>query len=85
VQESIVNLGNVQHVVMDEADRLFDLGFLDQVDTIMAACTSPNLRKYMFSATMMQGVEVSFDFTHKWMDAWMDILTDGWMDGWMNG
>lgn len=42
---------------MDEADRLFELGFVEQVDTVMSACTHRSLKRALFSATMMQGVE----------------------------
>ncbi len=58
IQHEVVDLSQVEWLVLDEADRLFDMGFLDQVDEIMAACTNPKLKKALFSATMMQGVEV---------------------------
>lgn len=48
---------SVEFLILDEADRLFELGFLDQVDTVMSACTNPKLKRALFSATMMQGVE----------------------------
>jgi ATP-dependent RNA helicase DDX52/ROK1 len=47
----------VRHIVLDEADRLLDDGFLDQVDEILAACTAPNLQKSLYSATMPSGIE----------------------------
>jgi len=52
-----IDLSSVEYLIMDEADRLFDLGFLEQVDEILGACTNQKLKKCMFSATMMQGVE----------------------------
>eukprot|EP00808_Paulinella_micropora_P008063 g14305.t1 len=52
-----LDLSGVQWLFLDEADRLFEMGFLDQVDEILAACTYPKLQRAMFSATMPQGVE----------------------------
>jgi ATP-dependent RNA helicase DDX52/ROK1 len=43
--------------VLDEADRLFDDDFLTQTDAILTACTSPRLKKALFSATLPSGVE----------------------------
>lgn len=57
VKEEIVDLSQVQHLVLDEADKLFEQGFLEQTDEIMAACTSARLQKCLFSATMPSGVE----------------------------
>lgn len=47
----------MRHLVLDEADKLMDLGFLEQTDEIFAACSGPNVRKYMFSATFTGQVE----------------------------
>ena len=38
-----VQLTTVQYLVLDEADKLLDMGFVDQVDRIIAACTHPEL------------------------------------------
>ncbi len=45
----------VEYLILDEADRLFDMGFMEQIDEIMAACTHTQLKRALFSATMMQG------------------------------
>ena len=42
---------------MDEADKMLDIGFLEQSDEIISACTHPKLQKCLFSATMPAGVE----------------------------
>ncbi|PWN45916.1 P-loop containing nucleoside triphosphate hydrolase protein [Ceraceosorus guamensis] len=52
-----IDLTNVRHLVLDEADRLLEDGFLEQTDTILAACSHPSLRKALFSATLPSGVE----------------------------
>ena len=50
-------LEKVEFVVMDEADQLFDLGYLDQVDEILKKCPG-ECHKWMFSATMMSNIEI---------------------------
>jgi len=47
----------VKYLVLDEADKLFELGLLEQTDEIIAACTSKNLHKALFSATIPAAVE----------------------------
>jgi len=49
--------GSVRHLIFDEADRLLDSEFLEQIQEITAACTHPSLQKAMFSATLPAGVE----------------------------
>ncbi|KDO17282.1 hypothetical protein SPRG_17286 [Saprolegnia parasitica CBS 223.65] len=44
-------------ICLDEADRLFEMGFVEQIDEVFAACTNPSLQRMMFSATMLEGVE----------------------------
>ena len=57
IQHEEVALHRVEMLVLDEADRLLEQGFLAQTDEILAACTNPNLRKALFSATLPAGVE----------------------------
>jgi ATP-dependent RNA helicase DDX52/ROK1 len=52
-----VDLSAVRHLVLDEADKLLDQGFLDQTDEIFAACSSTNIQKSLFSATFSSTVE----------------------------
>ncbi|CDO52958.1 hypothetical protein DV495_000367 [Geotrichum candidum] len=52
-----IDLSKVQHIVLDEADKLFEEGFIDQTDSIIEQCTSPKLQKALFSATIPSGVE----------------------------
>ncbi|TNU76013.1 DEAD/DEAH box helicase [Miniimonas arenae] len=46
-----LDLSQVRTAVLDEADEMLDLGFLPDVETLMAA-TSPNRHTMLFSATM---------------------------------
>lgn len=57
IEKEQVELSNVRHLVLDEADRLLEDGFLQQTDSILAACSHPQLRKALFSATLPAGVE----------------------------
>lgn len=52
-----VDLSRVQHIVLDEADKLFEEGFIEQTDSIIEQCTAPRLQKVLFSATIPSGVE----------------------------
>jgi ATP-dependent RNA helicase DDX52/ROK1 len=58
-QKAVPSLANVQIVVLDEADRLLEMGFLEQVDTILAACEGgQDQHRAMFSATMPPRIEM---------------------------
>ena len=52
------NFDNIEHLVIDEADKMFELGFLEQIDTILANCkNNQRISKFLFSATMQPGIE----------------------------
>ncbi|ODV89822.1 hypothetical protein CANCADRAFT_32953 [Tortispora caseinolytica NRRL Y-17796] len=55
--EGAVSLKHVRRIVFDEADKLFELGFLEQTDSILSACTNKHRRTALFSATLPSGVE----------------------------
>lgn len=46
-----------RYLVLDEADKLFELGFMEQIDGVLAACTHPKLSRALFSATLPETVE----------------------------
>jgi ATP-dependent RNA helicase DDX52/ROK1 len=57
-KRSPIDLSAVRYLVFDEADKLFELGMLGQIDEIVAACNRERLRSVsMFSATMLPRVE----------------------------
>ena len=51
-----VKLDRIEFVVLDEADRMLDMGFLPQLRRIMRMVTGPH-QTLMFSATMDRSVE----------------------------
>ncbi|MDH5423491.1 MAG: DEAD/DEAH box helicase [Gammaproteobacteria bacterium] len=52
-KQGIFKLNAVEVVVMDEADRMFDLGFIDDIRYLLNACPKPTERLSMlFSATL---------------------------------
>lgn len=56
MQRGTLNLGNVRFAVLDEADRMLDMGFIDDVEKILR--TTPKERQtMMFSATMPEKIE----------------------------
>ncbi|WGE88166.1 ATP-dependent RNA helicase RhlB [Actinobacillus equuli subsp. haemolyticus] len=53
VKQGVINLDKVQVVVLDEADRMFDLGFIKDIRYLMRKCPQPDQRLTMlFSATL---------------------------------
>ncbi|KAL6782633.1 hypothetical protein ACKKBG_A07535 [Auxenochlorella protothecoides x Auxenochlorella symbiontica] len=52
-----LDLSQVRTLVLDEADKLFDMGFTPQVDAVLAAATHPDLVRALFSATLPETVE----------------------------
>ncbi|CCG83177.1 ATP-dependent RNA helicase rok1 [Taphrina deformans PYCC 5710] len=57
IKEEKIDLSHVRQLVLDEADRLFEDGFVEQTDEILAACTHKKVKKALFSATLPSGVE----------------------------
>ncbi|CAO3629966.1 unnamed protein product [Mucor hiemalis] len=57
IKEKEVDLSAVRHLVLDEADKLLDQGFLEQTDEIFAACSGNKIQKSLFSATFSSHVE----------------------------
>ncbi|WP_294088341.1 DEAD/DEAH box helicase, partial [uncultured Actinobacillus sp.] len=51
VKQGIINLDCIQVIVLDEADRMFDLGFIKDIRYLMRKCPKPEQRLTMlFSA-----------------------------------
>lgn len=48
---NILSLSNVSYLVLDEADRMLDMGFEPQIRTIIGKITNPDRQTLMWSAT----------------------------------
>jgi len=52
-KQKVYNLRHIEVVVLDEADRMFDLGFIDDIRFLLRRTPSPEKRQgLMFSATL---------------------------------
>ena len=56
VDHNAVHLGSVQHLVLDEADRLLDLGFAEELQRVLALLPAKR-QTLLFSATFVPEVE----------------------------
>ena len=63
IQRSTIDLNDIKILVMDEADRMFDMGFISDVEKIIRRC--PKKRQTMFfSATISPDVK---ELAHRYM------------------
>jgi len=51
IERGRIDLSQLQMLVLDEADRMLDMGFIDDIETIVAA-TPPTRQTLLFSATI---------------------------------
>ena len=63
VKQGIIRLNQIQMAVLDEADRMFDLGFIKDIRYLLRQCPPPSQRLTMlFSATLSYKVrELAFE------------------------
>lgn len=47
----------VEYLVLDESDKLFELGLIKQIDAVVKACSNPSIVRSLFSATLPDFVE----------------------------
>ncbi|XP_019850917.1 PREDICTED: probable ATP-dependent RNA helicase DDX52 isoform X2 [Amphimedon queenslandica] len=67
-------LDNVEWLILDECDKLFEdgvTGFKDQIDEIFTACSNPNIKRGLFSATLASGVE---EFSRAHFDNFVRVI-----------
>ncbi|KAL3161101.1 hypothetical protein ABBQ38_009483 [Trebouxia sp. C0009 RCD-2024] len=57
VKAKQIDLASVQFLILDEADKLFESGFVSHIDAIIHACSNPSIVRALFSATLPEGVE----------------------------
>lgn len=64
-QKRVVNIGNCKIFVCDEADRMFDMGFIDDVKFFFDKLTE-DTQRLLFSATTSPNVgELAFEYLNK--------------------
>ena len=56
MNKGVIDLGSIEALVLDEADRMLDMGFLPAVTTIVDA-TPDNRQTLLFSATIDQSIQ----------------------------
>uniref|UniRef100_A0A6S8LCF8 RNA helicase n=1 Tax=Dunaliella tertiolecta TaxID=3047 RepID=A0A6S8LCF8_DUNTE len=55
--EGKIDLSHVRFLVLDEADKLFEMGFVEQIDAVLSACKHKSIVRALFSATLPEKVE----------------------------
>ncbi|SHN54249.1 ATP-dependent RNA helicase DeaD [Fervidobacterium gondwanense DSM 13020] len=73
INRKTMDLSNVQYLVLDEADRMLDMGFLDDVLEIIKQ-TPESKRTFLFSATMPKEI---VNIARKFMKEYEHISTVG--------
>lgn len=64
IDRKVLNLSNVRFAVLDEADEMLNMGFKEDIDTILSY-TQHNKNTWLFSATMPKDIRA---IVHKYMD-----------------
>lgn len=59
------SLDDVEVLVLDEADRLIEMGFKDEVAAIVEQCRNPKRQTIMVSATLNQDLQQLVNMTLK--------------------
>lgn len=63
LKRKTLKLGAIEHLIIDEADEMLNMGFIEDVEKIMAH-TNPDKRTLLFSATIPKKIK---DLAHKYM------------------
>lgn len=72
IERETINLQDVSFVVLDEADRMLDMGFIDDIDYILRQIPSGN-QTALFSATMPEEIR---RLSQRYMDRPLEVLID---------
>ena len=65
LERKTLDLSNLQFVVLDEADEMLDMGFIEDIETILSQ-TPSDKRMLLFSATMPKQIQsLAERFMHK--------------------
>ena len=61
-----LKLGKIEHLILDEADEMLNMGFIEDMEEIMKH-TNPDKRTLLFSATIPRRIK---ELAHKYMDGY---------------
>ena len=76
IKRRTIKFNNIKTFVLDEADRMLDMGFIDDVEKIMRQC--PKYRQtLLFSATMPPKI---IELSHKYMNCPIKISAEEYVD-----
>jgi ATP-dependent RNA helicase DbpA len=56
IEKGTLKLGSIKQLVLDEADRMLDMGFTDSIKTVLAACNTDR-QTLLFSATYPEEIK----------------------------
>ena len=76
MQHNSIDLSKVDFLVLDEADRMWDMGFKEDVGKIVSACPRDR-QTLLFSATISGDLA---DFAGKYMKAPVEISVENYVD-----
>ncbi len=76
LRQKAINFSKVSFLILDEADRMWDMGFKYDVAKIVDACPK-NRQTLLFSATISRDLA---DFSSKYMKAPVEIAIDNYVD-----
>ncbi len=76
IQHNSINLRKVDFLVLDEADRMWDMGFKNDVAKIVKVCPK-NRQTLLFSATISGELA---DFAEKYMKSPVEIAVESYVD-----
>lgn len=57
LKNKTIDLRTVEHLVMDEVDRMLDMGFIEDVLKIISACSNKRRQTLLFSATVSDTIK----------------------------